>query len=206
MTRHTYTCTNGPTYKHTKIKVTDTSISSLFGKRGAIIMFFSKNPSESTSNVCPVIWARRSQWRFIMALLDIISSSGQHSLKSSIFFFRSRNACHSFKALGSLRHLNIKNKKGMSTSDKSSTLINQAGWAITLSSVMIHIPMINRRPLFLSKLNSEANLIFCSLTQNYPQTTLKNRHLMQLETFSLNLRRRATVFITDLDNTLDLEL
>jgi hypothetical protein len=41
-------------------------------------------------------------------LLAIISSKGQHSLKSSIVFLRSRNACHSFKAFGSLRILGTK--------------------------------------------------------------------------------------------------
>lgn len=45
------------------------------------------------------------QCRVIIALLVINSSRGQHSLKSSIVCLRSRKACHSFIALGSLRHL-----------------------------------------------------------------------------------------------------
>lgn len=45
------------------------------------------------------------QWRVIIALLVMSSSTGQHSLNSSIVFFRSKKACHSFRARGSLRHL-----------------------------------------------------------------------------------------------------
>lgn len=100
---------------HRHMTLALTSMSSLFGRRGAIMMFFNKNPSESTSNVCPVICARRSQWRAIIALLDIISNRGQHSLKSSIFFLRSRNACHSFRAFGNLRHLTVGESKEMVT-------------------------------------------------------------------------------------------
>ncbi len=90
-------------FNHCKYIIT--SMSSLFSKSGAIMMFFNKNPSDSTSNVWPVRVAIRSQWRVIMALLAIISNRGQHSLKSSIFFFKSKKACHSLRALGSLRHL-----------------------------------------------------------------------------------------------------
>ena len=52
----------------------------------------------------PVRVAIRSQCLSFIALLAINSRSGQVSLKSSIFFFRSLKACHSFKPLGSLRH------------------------------------------------------------------------------------------------------
>lgn len=48
------------------------------------------------------------QWRVIIALLVMSSSRGQHSLNSSIVFLRSRKACHSFRAWGSLRHLVVK--------------------------------------------------------------------------------------------------
>ena len=69
------------------------------------MIFLSKKFSDSTSNLCPVTLAILSQWRSFIALLAINSRSGQHSLKSSIFFFSSLNACHSLRALGSLRHL-----------------------------------------------------------------------------------------------------
>lgn len=51
------------------------------------------------------------QWRAIMALLVMSSSRGQHSLNSSIVFLRSRKACHSFRARGSLRHLSVRVKR-----------------------------------------------------------------------------------------------
>lgn len=82
-----------------------TSMSSLFSSSGASMIFLSKKFSDSTSNLCPVTVAIRSQWRSFIALLAINSRRGQHSLKSSIFFFSSLNACHSLRALGSLRHL-----------------------------------------------------------------------------------------------------
>ena len=69
------------------------------------MIFLSKKFSDSTSNLCLVTLAILSQWRSFIALLAINSRSGQHSLKSSIFFFNSLNACHSLRALGSLRHL-----------------------------------------------------------------------------------------------------
>ncbi len=47
----------------------------------------------------------RSQCLSFIALLAINSRRGHVSLKSSIFFFKSLNACHSFRPLGSLRHL-----------------------------------------------------------------------------------------------------
>ena len=82
-------------------------MSSLFSSSGASIIFLSKKFSDSTSNLCPVTFANLSQCRSFMALLAISSRRGQHSLKSSIFFFNSLNACHSFKAFGSFRHLRI---------------------------------------------------------------------------------------------------
>ena len=81
------------------------SMSSLCGSRGASMMLRSWKLSRCTSNVWPVSWAMRSQWRSFMERLAISSNSGQVSLKSSIFFLRSLNACHSFKPFGSLRHL-----------------------------------------------------------------------------------------------------
>ena len=69
------------------------------------MIFLSKKFSDSTSNLCRVTLAVLSQWRSFIALFAINSRSGQHSLKSSIFFFSSLNACHSLRALGSLRHL-----------------------------------------------------------------------------------------------------
>ena len=80
-------------------------MSSLFSSNGASMIFLSKKFSDSTSNLCRVTLAILSQWRSFIALLAINSRSGQHSLKSSIFFFSSLNACHSLRALGSLRHL-----------------------------------------------------------------------------------------------------
>ena len=82
-----------------------TSMSSLFANSGASMIFLSRKFSDSTSNWCPVTVAILSQWRSFIALLAINSRRGQHSLKSSIFFFSSLNACHSLRALGSLRHL-----------------------------------------------------------------------------------------------------
>lgn len=82
-----------------------TSMSSLFGSSGASMRFLRRKLSASTSNVCPVICDSLSQCLGIIALLAIISSRGQVSLKSSIVFFNSSYACHSFNALGNFRHL-----------------------------------------------------------------------------------------------------
>lgn len=82
-----------------------TSISSLYLSRGASIMLRSLKASDSTSKVWPVSSVIRFQWRVIMARSAISSRSGQHSLNSSMVLFRSRKACHSFRARGSLRHL-----------------------------------------------------------------------------------------------------
>lgn len=82
-----------------------TSISSLYLRRGASMMLRSLNVSASTSKPWPVSSVMRRQWRGIMALFVISSSRGQHSLNSSMVFFRSRKACHSFRARGSLRQL-----------------------------------------------------------------------------------------------------
>ena len=85
-----------------------TSISSLFGNKGALISCLSWKVSDSTSNVTEVMVEILSQWRCFMALWAIISRRGQHSLKSSIVFLRSRKACHSFKAFGNFRILQQK--------------------------------------------------------------------------------------------------
>ena len=82
-------------------------MSSLFSSNGASIIFFKKKDSESTSNGCFVIAVNFFQCRPFIALFAISSSSGQLSLKSSIFFFKSLNACQFFNAFGSLRHLDI---------------------------------------------------------------------------------------------------
>ena len=90
------------------------------------MIFRSWKFSFSTSNGCPVTLVIRSQWRVIIAYIKIIwwwrnnisiitlwainSRSGQHSLKSSIFFFKSLKACHSLRAFGSFRHLEIKSQ------------------------------------------------------------------------------------------------
>ena len=81
------------------------SMSSLCSRRGASMMLRREKVSDSTSNVCFVTLAILSQWRSFMDRLAISSRRGQHSLKSSIFCFKSLNACHSFKPFGSLRHL-----------------------------------------------------------------------------------------------------
>ena len=88
-----------------KWKIQPTSMSSLCSSNGASMMFLSWKFSLSTSNLWPVTLAIRSQCRSFIALLAINSNSGQHSLKSSIFFFSSLKASHSFRAFGSLRHL-----------------------------------------------------------------------------------------------------
>lgn len=98
-------------------------MSSLYFSRGAFMMSRRVKFSESKSNVWPVNLAMRSQWRSFIALLDISSNKGQDSLKSSIFCFRSRNACHSFKAFGSRRHLCKKINKNLSTHQKATLLI-----------------------------------------------------------------------------------
>lgn len=85
-----------------------TSMSSLFGNKGALISCLSWKVSDSTSNVTAVMVEILSQWRCFMALWAIISRRGQHSLKSSIVFLRSRKACHSFKAFGNFRILEQK--------------------------------------------------------------------------------------------------
>ena len=96
-----------PTKWHYRIVITSkcTSMSSLFGNKGALISCLSWNVSDSTSSVTPVMVEILSQWRCFIALWAIISRSGQHSLKSSIVFLRSKKACHSFRAFGSLRIL-----------------------------------------------------------------------------------------------------
>ena len=81
------------------------SMSSLNCSSGASIRFLSRKLSASTSSVCPVSCAMRSQWRACIALCDIISSSGHVSLKSSIVLRSSSYACHSLSAFGSFRHL-----------------------------------------------------------------------------------------------------
>lgn len=82
-----------------------TSMSSLNFRIGASMMFLSWKDSDSTSKVWLVTSSILFQCLSNMALFDIISSNGQLSLKSSIFFFNSLKACHSLRALGSLRHL-----------------------------------------------------------------------------------------------------
>ena len=82
-----------------------TSMSSLWGRRSASIMFLKAKVSDSRSKVCPVHLAILSQWRSFMALFAISSNRGQLSLKSLIFLLRALNASHSLRAFGSLRHL-----------------------------------------------------------------------------------------------------
>lgn len=82
-----------------------TSISSLYFRRGASMMFLNLKVSFPTSRLCPVRAVILAQCLSIMALLAMCSSRGQHSLKSSMVFFRSRKACQSFAARGSFRHL-----------------------------------------------------------------------------------------------------
>lgn len=82
-----------------------TSISSLWSSSGASMMFCSVKVSDSTSNVCLVSFAIWSQCLLSIDLLAIISSKPHDSLKSSIVFFRSRKACHSFSPFGNFRHL-----------------------------------------------------------------------------------------------------
>jgi len=69
------------------------------------MMFFNRNASLSTSNVCLVISPIFFQCLAFIALCAIISNSGQLSLKSSICCLRSWYACQSFKPFGSFRHL-----------------------------------------------------------------------------------------------------
>ena len=82
-----------------------TSMSSLYFSKGASMIFRREKVSDSISNVCPVKVAIRSQCLCFMALLAMSSRRGQLSLKSSIVFFKSKKACQSFKARGSLRQL-----------------------------------------------------------------------------------------------------
>lgn len=88
-----------------------TSMSSLFLRSGASIIFLRQKESDSTSNGVPVNSEIRSQCLCFIALLVIISSRGHDSLKSSILFFRSKNACQSLSPFGSLRHLSGKKRK-----------------------------------------------------------------------------------------------
>ena len=85
-----------------------TSMSSLYLSRGAFMISRRVKFSESKSKVCPVNLAILSQCLSFMALFAINSRRGQDSLKSSIFFFNSKKACHSFNPFGSLRHLVMK--------------------------------------------------------------------------------------------------
>lgn len=95
----------------TKYIKTLTSISSLCFNKGASMMFLRENVSDSISKVWPVRAAILSQCRAFIALLAINSNKGQLSLKSSIVFLRSKNACQSFKARGSFRHLRMMTEK-----------------------------------------------------------------------------------------------
>lgn len=88
-----------------------TSISSLFLRSGASIIFLRQKESDSTSNGVPVNSEIRSQCLCFIDLLVIISSRGHDSLKSSILFFRSKKACQSLSPFGSLRHLSEKRKR-----------------------------------------------------------------------------------------------
>lgn len=83
-------------------------MSSLCLRSGASMIFRRQKESDSTSNGCPVVSEIRFQCLSFIALLVIISNSGQDSLKSSILFLRSKNACQSLSPLGSLRHLSLK--------------------------------------------------------------------------------------------------
>lgn len=83
----------------------NTSISSLYLNSGASIIFLSLNVPLSMSKSCSVRSVICFQWRGIIALFDIRSSNGQHSLKSSMVFLRSEKACHSLTPRGSLQHL-----------------------------------------------------------------------------------------------------
>ena len=98
------------------------SMSSLCSRRGASMMLRREKVSDSTSNVCFVAVAILSQWRSFMDLLAISSRRGQHSLKSSIFCFKSLNACHSFKPFGSLRHLHAAHVQPTHITQAPSTL------------------------------------------------------------------------------------
>lgn len=82
-------------------------MSSWFSSRGACMTSLNENDSFSKSNLVSVISSSFFQWRFFMALSDINSMMGQVRLKSSILFFRSRNAGHVLSPLGSLRQLHI---------------------------------------------------------------------------------------------------
>lgn len=88
-----------------------TSMSSLFLRSGASIIFLRQKESDSTSNGVPVNSEIRSQCLCFIALLVIISSRGHDSLKSSILFFKSKKACQSLSPFGSLRHLSGKKRK-----------------------------------------------------------------------------------------------
>lgn len=93
-------------------------------------MFLSWKDSDSTSKVCLVTSSSLCQCLSNMALLDIISSRGHVSLKSSILFFSWLNACHSLSALGSLRHLHksVKNTQVYYFSPFSSMHVQPATW------------------------------------------------------------------------------
>lgn len=92
-------------HHHIMLSTNCTSISSLYFRRGASMIFLNLKVSFPTSRLCPVRAAILFQCLSIIALLDMCSRSGQHSLKSSMVFFRSKKACQSFKARGSFRHL-----------------------------------------------------------------------------------------------------
>ncbi len=85
--------------------IQQTSMSSMFVNNGASIMFLSTKLSDSISNLCFVISSILFQCLSFIALSAMRSNTGHTALKSSIFFVKSLNACHSFNAFGSLRHL-----------------------------------------------------------------------------------------------------
>ena len=88
-----------------KAEIQTSSMSSLFGNKGASKISFRQYPGLSRSKVNPVICWILCQCLYFMALFDINSRIGQISLKSSMVFFKEWNAGHSFRALGNFLHL-----------------------------------------------------------------------------------------------------
>lgn len=108
-------------------------MSSLCFSKGASMIFRREKVSDSISNVCPVKVAIRSQCLCFMALLAMSSRRGQLSLKSSIVFFKSKKACQSFKARGSLRQLEKETPQNKKNEQSKETLLKHKASTCTLS-------------------------------------------------------------------------
>lgn len=99
------------------------------------------------------------QWRVIIALLVMSSSRGQHSLNSSIVFLRSRKACHSFRARGSLRHLVVKGYNSQKAHSKYLTSKQVYNFCMKQSPIDVYVRWDTHAMAILATVSSPKQLI-----------------------------------------------